>query len=898
MSAQEVSSLMDHGTTKTYQIPIGHLDYSFISKCLDVKYLEKILFVLRSGEEGLYPDLTEFCEKRIQSLSPNSRALRKDKPPATAADFSLEEWQHIDKDIKKNKKTSVNKTVPRDYKDWDRFDVEKELSKIDVGSEKKELSKTIINSKTSNINKTIDTAGISPEQRNIFANNEKDKGNEAFRCGDYKEAVIYYSRSISVLPSAAAYNNRAQAEIKLKNWENAMNDCERVLDLDPGNIKAFLRRATIHKNLCNYQAAVTDLRIVLRHEPDNPMAKKTLAEVNELLQKAEEETRKKGKKIVIQEIEGSDEEDEGESHYKQEAGVTVGGGGKTAGEPSEMGNAQKKFSPKRNSQKHEECQTPKQNTKPSTQNGVRKDCSNGGRPESKHEHGGSLHRETDSLPKTTDMRSKGETEEVKQSPLSLPAAARLKTEGNQLFKNGQFGEAVIKYSEAIENIKNTGSENAEELAVLYSNRAACHLKDGNCRECIEDCNRALELQPFSIKPLLRRAMANESLERYRPAYVDYKTALQIDSGMQLANDSINRITKTLIEQDGPNWREKLPPIPSVPVSIQVQRHDGNGPSARIEHSANQGEKKPTEQITGKAAEERFLSLKQEGNEYVKKGQYREAEEKYTACLKLNSEECSIYTNRALCYLKLSQYEEARQDCDCALQRDALNIKALYRRAQAYKGLKNYQDCAQDLQKVMSIDPGIAEAKKLLDEIIPLLTAADRHEKQRRKIPIEEVEEKCETIENFNERESVSNHDGHVNHVPLAASAKSQITKPTNAYEFGQLMNEIKAGKDKDACAELLSAIEPKDLPVFLSNKLEGDALVFIIQSMKQSLLDNNPNLVYQHLLHLSKAERFQVMVMLLNKKEKDEVQSLLESLSEQQCIDSEDLANLAKQYEL
>lgn len=53
-------------------------------------------------------------------------------------------------------------------------------------------------------------------------------------------------------------------------------------------------------------------------------------------------------------------------------------------------------------------------------------------------------------------------------------------------------------------------------------------------------SRALELQAFSLKPLLRRAMAYESMERYRQAYVDYKTVLQIDSSIQAANDSVNR----------------------------------------------------------------------------------------------------------------------------------------------------------------------------------------------------------------------------------------------------------------------------------------------------------------------------------------------------------------------
>lgn len=35
-------------------------------------------------------------------------------------------------------------------------------------------------------------------------------------------------------------------------------------------------------------------------------------------------------------------------------------------------------------------------------------------------------------------------------------------------------------------------------------------------------------------------MAYESLERYRTAYVDYKTVLQIDISVQAAHDSVNR----------------------------------------------------------------------------------------------------------------------------------------------------------------------------------------------------------------------------------------------------------------------------------------------------------------------------------------------------------------------
>ena len=51
------------------------------------------------------------------------------------------------------------------------------------------------------------------------------------------------------------------------------------------------------------------------------------------------------------------------------------------------------------------------------------------------------------------------------------------------------------------------------LSVLYSNRAACRMKTGDCRGCIADCDLALDLCPGSFKPLLRRGAAYEALEK-------------------------------------------------------------------------------------------------------------------------------------------------------------------------------------------------------------------------------------------------------------------------------------------------------------------------------------------------------------------------------------------------
>ncbi|XP_037329966.2 sperm-associated antigen 1A [Pungitius pungitius] len=296
-----------------------------------------------------------------------------------------------------------------------------------------------------------------------------------------------------------------------------------------------------------------------------------------------------------------------------------------------------------------------------------------------------------------------------------PHLARLKNAGNHLFKHGQFGDALEKYTQAIDGCAEAGIESPEDLCILYSNRAACLLKNGDSSECIQDCNKALELQPYSLKPLLRRAMAHESLERYKKAYVDYKTVLQMDSSVQAAHDSVHRITKMLIEQEGPEWREKLPEIPVVPLTVQQQHRDkpisaevAEARAARVAH----------EEARRKDA--CFAVLKREGNDLVKKGNFEEALQKYSECLALKPDECALYTNRAICLLRLNRFEEAKQDCDSALQMEPDNKKAFYRRALAYKGLQDYLSASSDLQEVLHLDPKVQEAEQELELVTSLL----------------------------------------------------------------------------------------------------------------------------------------------------------------------------------
>lgn len=293
----------------------------------------------------------------------------------------------------------------------------------------------------------------------------------------------------------------------------------------------------------------------------------------------------------------------------------------------------------------------------------------------------------------------------------------LKQAGNDRFKTGQYGEATSLYSQAIKELEKSSKKSPEDLGILYSNRAASYLKDGNCAECVKDCNMSLEVYPFNVKSLLRRAAAYEALERYRLAYVDYKTALQIDCNIAAAHDGTNRMTKALTEADGLSWREKLPPIPTVPLSVRQKLTQQTATSQPKQPAPQQNGTKATNP-TGPSDKDvkKAQTLKEEGNALVKKGEHKKAIEKYSQSLQHNPTEVTTYTNRALCYLSLKQYRDAVRDCDEALMIDSSNVKALYRRGQAHSQLQDVKACVDDLNTLLRVEPKNTAALKLLQEV--------------------------------------------------------------------------------------------------------------------------------------------------------------------------------------
>lgn len=144
----------------------------------------------------------------------------------------------------------------------------------------------------------------------------KDKANKFMKKKNYLEAIKLYSEAIDLTRSYKyLWTNRALAHIKRGDFQEAVNDCTRILEYsevmeegytrskDP-NFKAFARRAMAYKGLKQWSKALDDVEECLKLYPGDEsveLLKKDLINLKEKYEKIEkivEEGDKEGEKVA------------------------------------------------------------------------------------------------------------------------------------------------------------------------------------------------------------------------------------------------------------------------------------------------------------------------------------------------------------------------------------------------------------------------------------------------------------------------------------------------------------------------------------------------------------------------------------------------------------------------
>ncbi|KZC12690.1 PREDICTED: tetratricopeptide repeat protein 1 [Dufourea novaeangliae] len=125
-------------------------------------------------------------------------------------------------------------------------------------------------------------------------------------------------------------------------------------------------------------------------------------------------------------------------------------------------------------------------------------------------------------------------------------AEMLKNNGNDLFKSGEYIEAISMYTRGIQTCPLAYSK---ERSILYANRAAAKLKCLEKESAILDCTKAIELNPGYVKALVRRGQLYEEVEKLDEALEDFKKVYSLDPTHTEAYHEVCRLPRLIEERN-------------------------------------------------------------------------------------------------------------------------------------------------------------------------------------------------------------------------------------------------------------------------------------------------------------------------------------------------------------
>ncbi|ABN68121.1 predicted protein [Scheffersomyces stipitis CBS 6054] len=242
-------------------------------------------------------------------------------------------------------------------------------------------------------------------------------------------------------------------------------------------------------------------------------------------------------------------------------------------------------------------------------------------------------------------------------------ADKAKAEGNALYKQRKFDEAIAAYNRAWDTHKDI---------TYLNNRAAAEFEKGDYDETIKTCNEAIE-QGREVRADYK--IIAKSFARLGNAYLK-KEDLE---------NAVKYFDKSLTEHRTPDVLNKL--------------------------RATQREIKIRE-ANSYVDPEKAEAARLEGKEYFTKGDWPNAVKAYTEMVKRAPEDARGYSNRAAALAKLLSFPDAVEDCNKAIEKDPSFIRAYIRKANAQLAMREYAQVMETLNVAREKDLALGEGKNV------------------------------------------------------------------------------------------------------------------------------------------------------------------------------------------
>jgi len=125
-------------------------------------------------------------------------------------------------------------------------------------------------------------------------------------------------------------------------------------------------------------------------------------------------------------------------------------------------------------------------------------------------------------------------------------ANQYKMEGNNLHKEGKHLEACDKYTQGLRVCPLAFKK---DRSILYANRGAMKKVLGLPEQAIQNCTKAIDLDPQYLKALVRRAQLYEEVDKLEDALKDFQSVVEIDPRHFEANAAVRRLPPKIEEKN-------------------------------------------------------------------------------------------------------------------------------------------------------------------------------------------------------------------------------------------------------------------------------------------------------------------------------------------------------------